>query len=561
MTTEQECCRAIAAMLLAHGINDIVVSPGARNAPLIDAVYRIHELTTTVVADERSAAFVALGISLVSHKPVALICTSGTAVLNYSPAIAEAYYRKLPLLVITADRPHEAINRNLPQTIVQQDVYRNFIKRSFNINCRDEAHFRDLTINDALCAATIQPQGPVHINVEIPDPTVEADDADDMLTVAPVAIRAIQRSGRIDDETMKQLAQTLQSPTKVMIVAGALLPDQKLNRAIGRLGRFGNFVILADSIANLHGDGVIDCIDATMTQTGGRLNDMLRPDIVITIGGPAISSTLTECIKRDRIEHWHIGLDSLNCDSFGTMTVRIDTDAASFLSQLVSMMRKPAISSDYVNQWNYIKDAAVKSTKTFLMNAPWSDMKAVNTVLNHATRNYNIQLSNGMTLRYAQLLPSRFHRVDCNRGVSGIDGSTSTAIGAALKYKKETLLITGDMSASYDLNALTLPCIPPRFKIVVINNHGGGIFKYIKGTRNFSGVDQFMLPASNVDIAAVARAAGFTIHEANNDDQLEKACKATFSDRQHTPVMIVVNTDAQISADTMNEYIKRNENI
>lgn len=560
MTTEQECCRAIADMLVAHGINDVVASPGSRNAPLLEAVALTPELKTTVVADERSAAFVALGMASIAQRPVTLVCTSGTALLNYSPALAEAYYRRIKLIVLTADRPHEAICRNLPQTMVQSGIYDSFVKKSFNLDCRDSFHFRDTLLNDALTAVTMDPPGPVHINLEIPDPSImPTQQTEAVERTAPRTIRIAQRSGLITKQTMTDLSRRLQSAAKIMIVAGCCQPDQVLSKAIGRLGRFGNFVIMADSLSNLHGDGVIDFTDSALSEMGRRFTDDLRPDIIITFGGAPLSAHLAECVKHDNIEHWHVGIADTCLDSFGTMSMRIDTDAASFFAQLVSVMRRPENTSDYVQRWMELSRRAIMSTRAFLAQAEWSDMKAVQQILTRTPHNYNVQLSNGMAVRYGQLLPSRFHRVDCNRGVSGIDGSTSTAIGASMKYDRGTLLITGDMSAAYDLNALTLDCIPPRLRIAVINNHGGGIFKYIKGTRDFDSIDRFMMPRINVSFPEIARASGFITYEANNEDELIDACGRMFRNQDQGPILTVINTDADVSARMMRQYIRRSD--
>ncbi|MDE6449367.1 MAG: hypothetical protein K2L41_04715 [Muribaculaceae bacterium] len=150
MNAERECCHAVAALLAAHGVKRAVVSPGSRNAPLIEALDSVSPMHLTVVIDERSAAFMALGMASVTGECVALVCTSGSAMLNYAPALAEAYYRHIPLVVISADRAHEWIDRNDGQTILQPTAYGEFVKRRFNIDSRDSAAYRDLVVNDAV---------------------------------------------------------------------------------------------------------------------------------------------------------------------------------------------------------------------------------------------------------------------------------------------------------------------------------------------------------------------------------------------------------------------------
>lgn len=556
MTIERERSHAIAALLAARGINEIVVSPGSRNAPLIEAIARESSIKKTVVIDERSAAFVALGKASVLQQCVALLCTSGTALLNYAPALAEARYRNIPLLAITADRAHEWINRNDAQTIEQQNVYANFIKRSFSIDARDSNRHISLTVNEAIDECTHFPYGPVHLNIEIPDPSIIKGSDDTYGEFTCDVIEYIAPDMTLGRNMISSLATRLQAPAKVMIVGGAYGPDRRLNRAIGRLCSFGNFIVLADSISNLHGQGVINCIDTVLSGIDAHeLND-LAPDIVISHGAAILSSQLKQYLRHNRFEHWHIGITDRTQDTYGSLTKRIETDPATFYCQLVSAMRRNDASSDYTHRWIATCNNAVQGAKKYISTLPWCDLKAVASIMEMTPQNYNIQLSNGMSVRYAQLLPNSHHRVDCNRGVSGIEGSTSTAIGASSVYSGNTLLVTGDMSAVYDLNALTLTCKSHRFKMVVIDNGGGGIFKYIKGTNSFEEIDRYMLADPDCDIAGVALSAGFKVFNAGDESELYKNFKLMLAENERSSVL-VVKTSAAESAQIMQNYINR----
>ncbi len=558
MTIERERSHAIAALLAARGINEIVVSPGSRNAPLIEAIAHESSIKKTVVIDERSAAFVALGKASVLQQCVALVCTSGTALLNYAPALAEARYRNIPLLAITADRAHEWINRNDAQTIVQQDVYNNYIKQSFNIDIRDNSRFISLTVNEAIAECTNFPCGPVHLNIEIPDPSIIDNDDTESTAQRLDVIDYIAPAMTLDRNTMSRLAGRLQSPTKVMIVAGAFGPDRNLNRAVGRLCFFGNFITLADSISNLHGQGIINCVDTVLSHLSKEELDNLAPDIVISHGGAILSSHLKQYLRDKNIEHWHIGITERSQDTYRSLTTRIETEPASFYSQLVASMRRSHTPSDYTARWINVYSTAVTKAKEYISTLDWCDLTAVTSIMSMTPKNYNIQLSNGMSVRYAQILPVDHHRVDCNRGVSGIEGSTSTAIGASSVYPGNTLLITGDMSAVYDLNALAIPWISPRFKAVVINNGGGGIFKYIKGTRTFDDVDTYMLAATGCNIGKIAAANGFKVYTAQDAEELKQNYRKMLAETE-SPAMLVVDTSAARSADIMHNFINRNK--
>lgn len=555
MSRERECSNSLAALLALHGVTEVVVSPGSRNAPLLEAIAGNNELKVTVVADERSAAFVALGKASVLQKCVTLVCTSGTAMLNYAPALAEAAYRHIPLLAVTADRPHERIGRNDAQTIDQRNAYGSFIKRCFNLDARDSVHYRHLVINDAINAATALPSGPVQLNIELPVPTVD-DTAPCPAAVS--AIELIQPSMELSSEAMRTIAGRTQAPSRVMIVAGCYWPDEQMYRAISRLCSWGNFVVMADAISNLPPrDGIISNAETVLTGLDSEALRSLRPDIVISHGGPILSSALKNYISESGAEHWHIGLTSAACDTFGRMTTCIETLPEVFYRQLVATARRNVSQSAYTARWIMAAKQIDASAADFISNSPWSDLKAVNTIMNRIPDNYNVQLSNGMTVRYAQMLPRRFHRIDCNRGVSGIDGSTSTAVGASTAYSGNTILITGDMSATYDVGALTLNCHSPRFKIVVIANGGGGIFKRISDTRHYPEVDRYMVACDAVcDIAAIASAIGFRVETATCEKELEKNFPAILAEKQR-PAMLVVYTSAAGSAAVMDRFENR----
>lgn len=556
MKPERECCHAVAALLAAHGVNEVVISPGSRNAPLIEAIDSVKNLHTTIVIDERSAAFVALGKASITQHCVALVCTSGTAMLNYAPALAEANYRNLPLLVLTADRQHELINRNDGQTIVQPDSYGRYIKQWFNLDCRDNSRFRDIIINDAVNSAMQLPYGPVHLNIEIPDPSLDNNESEETSFTEPQAIECIGATRLLSRDKISELASRLQSPTRVMIVAGCNNPDNRLNRAILKLCSCGNFICLADSISNLHGHGIINFTDTILSELDKKQLDLLKPDIVLSHGGAILSTTLKKYLRDNMIEHWHIGLTTSSQDTFGSMTLRIETQPSVFYRQLAVSIKRNGGTDDYTSRWILLAKHAVESAKTFIENSPWCDLKAVCRIMSMTPQSYNIQLSNGMSVRYAQVLSFKHHRVDCNRGVSGIEGSTSTAIGASTMYHGNTLLITGDMSAEYDLNALLLQCKSPRFKMVVVMNGGGGIFNYIKGTRDFKEVDRYMVVKQNLPIENIANAAGFKVFVATDETELNKHYRMMLAENK-MPALLVIKTSSADSAYIMRQFIKR----
>lgn len=551
---EARHCEIISKLLVSREITEAVISPGARNAPLIEALASNPDIRITTIVDERTAAFVALGKADISGRAVALVCTSGTAMLNYAPALAEARMRIIPLVVITADRPHGMIGRNEPQTLEQWGALGKCVKLSLAVDSTDDDRLVNLTVNDALNIALTMPRGPVHLNVEITNPTVPASRPDTCTEVN--IIEYIERDNALPKSTAIALAQMLAAPKKVMVVAGGNPPDRLLQRALGRLARFGNYIIAGDIVSNLHGREIITDIDAVLSGLTPLEAESLRPDVVITFGAPIISSCLREFLKEFTVEHWHIGFNKLSVDTFGRLTRMIESSPESFFAQIVAGTRRSEHLSQYAMEWSEAAAKSRLSARQFIKSAPWCDLTAISEMLDLTAKNCNVQLSNGMSVRYAALLPHDFHRVDCNRGVSGIEGSTSTAIGAAAAFNGTTLLVTGDTSAQYDLGALQLGCIPERFKAVVIVNGGGAIFNYINSSRNYLGTDTYLVAPQKFPIKQLATAYGFNFFEARDLSQLRDSFKKMMNDNSR-PGLMAIYTDAHLSARIMTEFLKR----
>lgn len=550
--------RTLIELLAAHGVEHVIASPGSRNTPLLLALNASEKLHTTVIVDERSAAFYALGLSTVSGKPVAIICTSGTALLNYAPAVAEAYYRKVPLIVISADRPMEWIDQDDSQTLRQFEALGNFVKNSYDLpsaTSPDMPWYANRMVNDALLTAMNAPCGPVHINIQIAEPIGETEE------IADEPARVIEMVTPREDLTVadsRLLGTRLASPTKVMIVAGFMSPDATLNKALNKIAALPNFIILTETIANLHGDDFISDIDATLSAMSESQRTALAPDIVITTGGALVSRFIKQYLRTIRPkEHWHVGKSLTTIDCFRSLTTRVEMLPAVFFQQLASAMQPHRAPSDYRRAWQVARDGARSIHQAFVSKAPWCDLKAFSTFMPLIPRNFNLQFSNGTPIRYAQLFTMRtYHRCDCNRGVSGIDGSTSTALGASAAYKAPTLLVTGDMSAQYDVGALGSGMLTSRFKMIVMVNRGGGIFHFIKATRDLDIVgpcfdDPCLFPAQKL-----AAAYDMEYFEADSEETLRNVMPA-FIAENNRPAMLAIYTDSELSGQILKEYFNQ----
>lgn len=555
-STSHLSCNILADLLVAHGVRHAVLSPGSRNTPLILALSRRNDMECHVVIDERSAAFIALGMSIQSGAPIAIVCTSGTALLNYAPAVAEAFYRHIPLVVISADRPEEWIDQDDSQTIWQQDALAPYVKRSCDISARIDfpngPWWTDRMINDVLLESLNGRPGPVHINVRLDAPLNTQTDytcgsARVVTMVSPQALLSVSEA--------RALAMPLASPHKVLVIAGFHEPDEKLNRALIRLASLPNVAVMTESISNMHSPKFIDRIDSTLCRLSAEEREILRPDSVITLGGAIVSRHIKDWLRSiPTLDHWHVGISHTTIDCFRHLTRRVDMDATQFMGQLAAAMQPHRAPCDYARMWHEADMKARKAHDTYVASAPWSDLKALAYVFAHLPRGCNLHLSNGTPIRYAQLLNDiRIHRSECNRGVSGIDGCTSTALGASVLYEGLTVLISGDMSFQYDIAALSSRLLNSRMKMIVICNGGGGIFRFISATSALPETERYFAVGTNLPLRDLCHGYGIEYFEADSVNTLRTAMSGwlTASD---SPALLAIHTPADISAKVLKEY-------
>lgn len=526
MDTDKRFCSIIFDVLAGHGVTDIVCSPGSRNTPLLIAAAARTELCKHVVIDERSAAFMALGLAVVSRRPVALVCTSGTALLNYAPAIAEAFYQSVPLIVISADRPEQWIDQDDSQTLRQFEAFSNYVKRSYQLPAfgdedKEMQWYANRIANDAMIEALSRRKGPVHINIQLGEPLNRRRP---LSTEPPRLIHLTEGDSIGNKEVIRELAGEI-AQKKVMFVAGFLPPDSRMHRAVGEFCSRGNIVAMTETISNLHLKGYATSIDKVLTALEPGQLDELAPELVISIGGSLVSRKLKEYLRRHAAtcEHWAIGWNHTTSDCFMSLTRRIEADPGRLLHQLAAALRKlPTPHNEYFNSWRSHRFDTELRFKQFVRSAPWSDFMAYYHIFQFLSNfQANVFLSNGTTVRYAQLFGEPApHASFCNRGVSGIDGSISTAVGGAKAYKGLTVMITGDMSMAYDVNALALPDIPDRMRIIVIDNSGGGIFRFIPSTANLEEREQYFCAPPRLPLRQLAEGYGWDYYEATDADSL-----------------------------------------
>lgn len=557
LTSDKESVNLLTDILVEKGVCHVVLSPGSRNAPLLMAFAREQCIRHFVVLDERSAAFFAIGLAQQACEPVVLVCTSGTAPLNYAPAIAEAYYQHLPLIVVTADRPEEWIDQADCQTIRQRDMYRNFVKASYQLPAEvrdDEEHwYVNRQVNDAFNTALQGQRAPVHINVPLREPLYG------QALREPCWERSIFRiepDPRLAPETLELLAIELNTCRKVMILAGSFPRNGLLQDLLESLAAFENVVVLTETTANFHIDAAVGTIDRVLATLSEKEKADFAPEILITLGGSLISKQIKTYLREYKpAEHWSIDRGEHPADTFQAMTRQMDLDAFYFFHSLLPRMY--SVHSNYAARWAKKKALARRRHDKFLSHAPWSDLQAFSLLLPSLPENVCLHLANSTPVRYAQLFDApRTWQVNANRGTSGIDGCTSTAVGASVLAPGMTLLITGDMSFLYDSNALWNPYITPRLKIVVMINGGGGIFRFIPGPSETEELEECFEAHRDVNVRGFAELHGFRYFHAADAAALQSVLPAFWAETER-PAILGIQTPRERNAEVLKDYFKQ----
>ncbi|MCS7003952.1 MAG: 2-succinyl-5-enolpyruvyl-6-hydroxy-3-cyclohexene-1-carboxylic-acid synthase [Cytophagales bacterium] len=471
----------LARICALKGISNAVLCPGSRCAPLIIAFSRQPSIRSWSVTDERTAGFIALGMAQATQKPVAVVCTSGTAALNLSPAIAEAYYQNIPLLVLTADRPPEWIDQLDGQTIRQAEIYRNHVKKSYQLpvdyeNVDSQWYINRIT-NEAINLATSFPPAPVHINVPIREPfypkVEDRVQIDNSVRIFNEYIPTCKYS--LPDELIK----IWQSSSRKLLVLGQLLPCRFL---IDVLENFPA-VIVGDIISNTHfSQKTIRNQDAFLCDNDLNIQNLV-PDLLITVGNSLISKNLKIFLRKNNFQHWHIQPHGEVADTFQKLSAVVRAEPFEFLRELSQIFSWQ--NPDFALAWNQKDMTAESVKKEYFQSQPFSEFEAVAALMRQLPQNAVLHLANSMPVRYANfvgLSATQQVEVFANRGTSGIDGCTSTAIGHAIVTPhKQHFLLIGDIAFFYDRNAFWLRHLPQNFHIVLLNNQGGGIFRMIEG--------------------------------------------------------------------------------
>ncbi len=522
MYTNKENVNILTALFVEHGVRHAVVCPGSRNAPITHNLVVCPDIECCNVVDERSAGFYALGMALATASPVAVCVTSGTALLNLMPAVAEASYQRVPLVVVSADRPPQWIDQLDGQTLPQGDALGRFVRKAVTLpepHDDEERWFCNRLVNEALLAARRQGGGPVHINVPLSEPlyeyTVEALPDERTIFFAPA---------RSDKRLLTECAGRLFSSRRPMIVVGQTKRDDLLLEDFAGLHK--PIVVLNEALSigrgACHFDEVLDKVTREqsnkVTQEQGNkvqssrfkvlapssyaseqaraqgaeptLREAFTPDFVLYLGGELVSKRLKQCLRQlpASTQVWAVSEDGEVRDTFCHLHGVIEGHPADVLADLAELTADVPMrdSTEFFELWDDILANADEAIDTY--EPPFSPMAAVR-LLEEALDKVTKEQSNGVARHYANStavrLANRYARgyVWCNRGVNGIEGTLSTAAGFSLVCDEEVVCVIGDLSFFYDQNALWQRALGDKLRILLLNNGGGGIFERFEGLK------------------------------------------------------------------------------
>ncbi len=460
--------------LANNGIEHVYISPGSRNAPLIRAFVHHPNINCFSAIDERSAGFLALGASIALKKPVAIVCTSGTALLNYYPALTEAFYAGVPILAISADRPASLIDQWEGQCIRQNNVFVNHLGNSILFDVENDG-LEALELATARTLNALNANKPVHVNVPLSEPLYN-----NFTTLEYIEIN-FEKPTVIDELCIpEQFMQDIQLSSKILVLNGhSVLAYTFMN---------GSWVILNDVVSNKWCSQSPVYWDAFFMGLDEKTKEELQPDLLITTGTSIISKPLRNWLRNCKsLKQWHIGKQNpVGNPFFKALQIWPINETEAFKS-LEHLMIEGTF--DYRNKWVNLDKKYKEQFDIFIKDsATFNEPKVLDIIYSKLKSGSSVHLANSSAVRYASWLgwSANSFALFSNRGASGIDGCNSTAIGFSHHNLNEVVLITGDVAFFYDANAFWgNGSIPKNLKVVLLNNKGGGIFNLINGPELF----------------------------------------------------------------------------
>ena len=529
--SDKENINILCAVMLGHGVTHAVVCPGSRNAPIVHNLNECPQVTCYPVTDERSAGFFALSMAEQLGKPVAVVVTSGTALLDVAPAVAEAYHRHLPLVVISADRPMAHIGQQMGQTIDQPGSLSRFTLKDVNL----VEPYDDLTrwhcnrmANEALIAVR---RGPVHINVPYGEPLFN-------FTVKALPQERIIKAVDIpaDETALTEALRPIQLSEKPMLVIGQMSQGVVTGEIMDQLAR--HFAVIVEALGSDVGGTPFDEVLPLVEQ-----NPDFEPDNVIYLGGTLVSKRIKAYLGRFDIPMIQVCKDGEVHDTFGHLTQVVQCDEGKALRTLVRLLEQEP-DNQFAMRWNEMLDKVKQHCDT--LRPDFSQMLAVKLTL-QSVREFGepfvLHFANSQPVRLANLF-ARQH-VRCNRGVNGIEGTTSTAAGCAAVTDDRVLCVTGDLSFFYDQNALWNSNLSGNLRILLLNNGGGGIFSQLPGLEASPARDKMVAAGHATHAEGCCSQHGVEYRAAYNSEDLYSGITWLVQSDSDRPLLLEVVTDIE----------------
>lgn len=562
---------------------NVVISPGSRNVPLAIGFASNNNFKCYSIVDERSAAFFALGLSQRSKEPTILVCTSGSALLNYYPAIAEAYYSEIPLIILSADRPAYKLNIGDGQTINQNNVFEKNIlySKSLKQDCTHSTeeiiksnkqeiidgkstassilskqksiqNDNELIIEEAFNNC-INNNKPIHLNIPMEEPLYDFVSSPSI----KINIRKKLLEPLISENKIAEVYKEIGKEKRILILVGVAENDILSNKSIEIINSLNSMVVLKEHTSNIHNESFISNIDRIigpieLQQDSPEIFEELSPDVIITMGGMIISKKIKLFLRNFKAKkHFHIGKNSCN-DSFYLGVEHLNMSPDKFFENMNIKSQK----SNYSVLWNRQNLSKKNLHERFTKIANYSDLKVFEILSEWIPKKYDIQVANSTPIRYFQLFDLRNqNNMFANRGTSGIDGSTSTAIGSSINNNSPVLLVTGDLSFFYDMNALWNNYTKPDFRIIIVNNQGGGIFKILPGHKENDIFSEFIETKHNLSARNISKMFNCNYNRVSTKFGLNIAMR-TFFRKSKKPKILEIKTSGIKSAKILKDYFR-----
>lgn len=552
MYSEKRNVLQLLALLKEHGIKRFVVSPGSRHIPIVISMEADPFFKLYSVVDERSASFFALGLIQRFSEPVGIICTSGTASANYCSAISEAYYQELPLLVLTADRVPALLDQHEDQMIHQSSMYEKVAKKVYNlpIVANDmDAWYNNRLINEALLELRHHGDGPVQINIPIPEHIDKFD------TIDLPKERKIERiNAEYSDDEFKTLAEKLKQSKIILVCGEGLNFKEKELSAINKFVNTFDCIVLTDKMSNCHVDYSINNSFAVIQALSSADVNELRPDLVISIRANYSFNPefkyLTFRFDRSKFENWYISPSGKIIDPFRNLSKVFEMSESTFFEKITASVENPDTEHIYANTWLTIA-AAIEEP-----NTPFGQINAVGEFLKRIPANSVLHLANSNSVRIAQLFsfPPTVE-VHCNRGTDGIDGCMSTMVGYASETEKPVFLIIGDLTFFYDMNSLWNRHLGKNIRILLCNN-GGGAIMHMPNRPKFAAehLPNFISAKHNATAKAWAEDRGFKYLSAKTDSELIDKLDDFVTPDSDQPIILEVFSEMLPDTDIFKQY-------